>query len=118
MIDDTTQSRSTELTADDADASQMVTIGRYNDAAEAQMARSAVEAAGFACFLQGENANSLIPTAFRARLMVSAADEQAACAVLTNSEVRPFTENEVLAAEQADEAERGLTGTGNTTLRS
>jgi hypothetical protein len=84
----------------------MVTAARYIDPAEAQMARSALEAAGIRCFLQGETANSLIPVAFRARLLVPEEEEARAREVLENAEFKPFTEAEVTAAEIADEAAR------------
>jgi hypothetical protein len=64
------------------DESEMVTVGRFLDPTEAQMACGALEAAGIRTFLQGENANTLLPGAFRARVLVSAADEAAALELL------------------------------------
>lgn len=60
------------------DESEFVTVAKFYDPSEAQMAKSALEAEGIAVFLQGENANSLMPMAFRAALQVSRKDEAAA----------------------------------------
>jgi hypothetical protein len=57
------------------DPEQFVTIARFEDPMEAQMAKGLLETAGFECFLQGENANQLLGAAFRARLMVHRKDE-------------------------------------------
>lgn len=76
----------------------LVTIATFPDPAEAAIARSALEGAGIVSFLQGENANTLIPVAFTARLQVRAEDEVAAREVLTSAEVAP------LSAEGAEEA--------------
>ncbi len=54
------------------------TSAKFLDPAEAQMAKSALEAEGIESFMQGENANAMIPMAFRARLQVSTDDEAAA----------------------------------------
>ncbi len=64
------------------DGSKMVTVGRFLNPAEAQMAKGALEAVGIEVFLQGENANSLVPMAFRTRLQVSVEDEAAAKEIL------------------------------------
>ena len=57
------------------DNSEMVTVGKFLNPAEAHMAQGALEAAGIESFLQGENANNLYPMALRTALLVSAADE-------------------------------------------
>jgi len=57
------------------DPEQFVTVARFEDPMEAQMAKGLLETAGFECFLQGENANQLLGAAFRARLMVHRGDE-------------------------------------------
>ena len=88
------------------DDATMVTLARFQDPVEAQMARSAVEAAGIVCFLQGENANSLIPMAFRTRLLVRPQDEAAAQEILDAAVDSPPSMAAVTEAEQADEAER------------
>ena len=62
--------------------SGFVSVGRFLDPAEAQMARGALEAEGIEVFLQGENANNMVPMAFRTRLLVSKADETAAKEIL------------------------------------
>ncbi len=74
------------------------------------MARSSLEASGIHCFIQGENANSLIPLAFRARLLVRPEDEAAGRAVLDAAEFQPFTEEAVTEAEIEDEQSRGQRG--------
>ena len=66
-------------------STEFVTVARFLDPAEAQMARGALEAAGIAVFLQGENANNLVPMAFRARLQVAPADEIAARELLRSA---------------------------------
>ena len=67
-------------TAPDAnlDPDQFVTIGKFMEPVNANMARSLLESAGIECFLQGENANSMLALAFRARLLVHRRDEEAA----------------------------------------
>jgi hypothetical protein len=64
------------------EASEMVTVARFSDPSEAQMAKGALEAEGIEVFLQGENANSLVPPAFRTRLLVSRRDESDAREIL------------------------------------
>ena len=53
-------------------------VGRFLDPVEAQMAKGMLESAGIECFLQGENANAMVPLAFRVRLQVRHLDEAAA----------------------------------------
>jgi hypothetical protein len=60
----------------------LVTVGRYLDPTDGQMARGLLESTGIECFLQGENANALLASAFRVRLRVRHADEEAAKAIL------------------------------------
>ena len=62
--------------------SEFVSVGRFLDPAEAQMAKGALEAEGIEVFLQGENANNMVPMAFRTRLQVSKADEADAREIL------------------------------------
>jgi hypothetical protein len=61
-----------------ADPDKFVSVGRFLEPTNAQMAKGMLEAAGIECFLQGENANSLLALAFRARLLVHKQDEEAA----------------------------------------
>jgi hypothetical protein len=60
------------------DPEQFVTVARFEDPVEAQMAKGMLESSGVECFLQGENANQLLGAAFRARLMVHRKDETSA----------------------------------------
>ncbi|HXC95553.1 MAG TPA: DUF2007 domain-containing protein [Edaphobacter sp.] len=60
------------------DPDKFVTVGKFLEPTNAQMARGLLESAGIECFLQGENANSLLALAFRARLLVHKHDEAAA----------------------------------------
>ncbi len=53
-----------------ADPDKFVTVGKFLEPVNAQMAKGMLESAGIECFLQGENANSLLALAFRARLLV------------------------------------------------
>ncbi len=71
------------------DPEQMVTVARYADPVEAQMAKGLLETAGIDYFLQGENANSLLGVAFRARLLVHRKDEALA------HEILPAPEDEI-----------------------
>lgn len=54
---------------------QLVMVGRFLDPLEAQMAKGMLESAGIECFLQGVNANAMVPLAFRVRLQVRHSDE-------------------------------------------
>lgn len=65
------------------DPERFVTVGKFLEPANAQMAKGALESAGIECFLQGENANSLLALAFRARLLVHKKDEAEARQLLT-----------------------------------
>lgn len=65
-----------------ADEPAMVTVDRFLDPAQAQMAKGLLESAGIECFLQGEHANNLVPLAFRVRLQVMQKDEQEARSIL------------------------------------
>ena len=60
------------------DPDKFVSVGKFLEPTNAQMAKGMLEAAGIECFLQGENANSLLALAFRARLLVHKQDEEAA----------------------------------------
>jgi len=64
------------------DPDQFVTVGKFIEAVEAQMAKGLLESAGIECFLHGENANSLLGAAFRARLQVHKHDEEVARQIL------------------------------------
>lgn len=64
-----------DLTLAGLDPEQYVTVRRFEDPVEAQMAKGMLESAGLECFLEGENANQLLNAAFRARLMVHRRDE-------------------------------------------
>jgi Putative prokaryotic signal transducing protein len=64
------------------DPDKFVTVGKFLEPINAQMAKGALEAAGIECFLQGENANSLLALAFRARLLVHQQDEETAREIL------------------------------------
>lgn len=56
----------------------LVTVGRFDDPVEAQMARGMLEAAGVETFMVGENLNNLMPGAFRCRVQVRVEDEAGA----------------------------------------
>jgi hypothetical protein len=60
------------------DPDKFVSVGKFLEPTNAQMAKGMLESAGIECFLQGENANSLLALAFRARLLVHKQDEEAA----------------------------------------
>jgi hypothetical protein len=79
------------------DPDKFVTVGKFLEPSNAQMAKGALESAGIECFLQGENANSLLALAFRARLLVHLRDEAAAREILGGDG------DELSAAELADD---------------
>lgn len=60
----------------------LVTVAEFLDPAEAQMAKSALEADGIDAVVEGANANALVAMAFHARLQVAPGDEAAARDVL------------------------------------
>jgi hypothetical protein len=64
------------------DAHKLVSVGRFADPFELQMAKGMLESAGIECFLDGNNMNALVPSAFRARLQVRESDEGNACDLL------------------------------------
>ena len=82
----------------------LVTIATFQEPMESNMAKMALEAAGIDAVIRGENANSLIPAAFESQLQVSSEDQEAARAILNDLQSSPATEQEVTAAEIADEA--------------
>ena len=88
-----------------SDSTKLVTIATFQDPVDANLAQSALESAEIESFLQGENANSLIPSAFEARLLVRAEDEAAARAVVEGADDNPESVEAVTAAEIADEGE-------------
>ncbi len=82
---------------------ELVTVAEFPEPATANVARVALESADIEVFMQGENANSLLPVAFGARLMVRPRDEAAARALLADFEADPETMESVSAAESAEE---------------
>jgi hypothetical protein len=64
----------------------LVTVGRYSNPVEAQMAKGMLESVGVETFLVGENVNSLMPGAFRVRLQVRLEDEAGARMLLDMSD--------------------------------
>ncbi|MGI4827794.1 MAG: putative signal transducing protein [Janthinobacterium lividum] len=82
---------------------ELVTVAEFPDPATAHMARMALESANIPVFLQGENANNLLPIAFGARVMVPPAHEAAARAVLAAFEAQPVSFEDVTEAESEDD---------------
>jgi hypothetical protein len=82
------------------DPDKFVTVGKFLEPANAQMAKGMLESAGIECFLQGENANSLLALAFRARLLVHKQDEEAARQLLGSA-------GDELTEEERNELEEG-----------
>lgn len=81
------------------DPDKFVTVGKFLEPVNAQMAKGMLESAGIECFLQGENANSLLALAFRARLLVHKQDEAAARELLGSAG------DESTETEETDDAE-------------
>ena len=71
----------------DNGAEKMVTVERFLDPVQAQIAKGMLESVGIACFLQGENANHMVPLAFRVRLQVGQNDEAEARELLRSAEI-------------------------------
>jgi hypothetical protein len=64
---------------------EMVTIERYTDMLQAELAKGRLESAGIHCFLAGENAGLLYGNGLDAvQLQVSAAEEDDARAILND----------------------------------
>ena len=63
----------------------LVIVGRFENSVEAQMAKGVLESAGVESFLVGENANNMLPAAFRVSLQVRVEDEAAACELMAQS---------------------------------
>lgn len=82
------------MTNEIQDPDKFVTVGKYIDAVDAQMAKGLLESAGIDCFLQGENANSLLGAAFRARLQVHQRDEDSARQILGATDGEPEDDGE------------------------
>jgi hypothetical protein len=70
------------INPDKIDPDKFVSVGKFMEPVNAQMARGLLESAGIECFLQGENANSMLALAFRARLLVHQQDEATAREIL------------------------------------
>ncbi len=85
-----------------ADPENYVTVGKFLEPVNAQMAKGMLESAGIECFLQGENANNLMALAFRVRLQVHRKDEAAARELLADSGDEP-TDEELEALGGEDE---------------
>jgi hypothetical protein len=82
----------------------LVAIATFPEPAEANLARTVLEAAGIPVFLSGENANSLFPVAFESQLQVRAEDESAARELLNSAENAPESLETVTEAEIAGES--------------
>jgi hypothetical protein len=82
---------------------ELVTIATFPEPMEANMARSALEAAGIPVFIVGETANSMVPVAFESQLQVQAKDEAAARGLLDAMNDSPESLESVTAAEIAAE---------------
>jgi hypothetical protein len=82
---------------------ELVTVATFPEPMEANMARSALEAAGIRVFLRGEVANSMVPVAFASEIQVSVEDEAEARKLLESMDDAPVSLDEVTAAEIAGE---------------
>ena len=84
---------------------ELVTVASFPDPATANLARAVLEGEGLPVFLHGENANSLLPIAFAARVQVRPEDEAQARSLLHDFEVKPESLADVTSAELAEETE-------------
>ena len=71
----------------DQDQDTLVSVGRFLDPTEAQLAKGMLESSGIEVFLQGANANAIVPLAFRVRLSVRRQDEDTARVLLADAEL-------------------------------
>lgn len=62
----------------------LVTVARFSNPAEADLAGSILESAGIEFFLSGEEASHIMPSGFGSRLEVRRADEETALELLNN----------------------------------
>ena len=85
---------------------EFVTVGTFQDPIDANMAQTALESAGSESFMQGGNANSMIPVAFTARLQVRPEEEAAARSIHEGADDSPESLADVTEAEIADEGEK------------
>ena len=69
------------------DPDRLVPVGRFLDPSEAQFAKGMLESSGIEVFLQGANANAIVPLAFRVRLSVRHTDEDTARVLLAEAEL-------------------------------
>jgi pimeloyl-CoA synthetase len=76
--------REDKLSHEISTGEELVTIAKFLEPVNAQLAKGVLESAGIASFLQGENANSMMAFAFRARLQVERRDEAAARELLAD----------------------------------
>jgi len=76
--------RERELSHASSAEDEMVTIAKFLEPVNGQLAKGMLESAGIESFLLGENANSMIAFAFRVRLQVARRDEAAAKEILEN----------------------------------
>ena len=101
---ETKMSNETNLDENNVDQQdELVTIATFPEPMEANMARSALEAAGIPVFVVGETANSMIPVAFESQLQVQAKDETAARNLLKAMNDSPESLESVTEAEIAAE---------------
>jgi hypothetical protein len=73
--------------------SDIVTIARFNESMEAEMAKLRIESAGIEVFLSGENARILEPGLGPLQLQVNADDEVDARAILADTGVSELTDD-------------------------
>jgi hypothetical protein len=99
--DSETNTMSSEANVNEQD--ELVTVAVFPEPMEANMARSALEAAGIPVFIVGETANSMIPVAFASQLQVHTRDEAAARSLLEAMDDAPESLESVTAAEIAAE---------------
>ncbi len=97
------EANSKDQEANISEQDELVTIATFPEPMEANMARSALEAAGIPVFVVGETANSMLPVAFESQLQVQVKDEAAARGLLDAMNDDPESLESVTAAEIAAE---------------
>ena len=88
------------------DDAALVTVAQFYDPMRAQMAKGLLSTSGIDCFLQGENANQMLSSAFRARLKVMRADEALARELLAGTGDMPVEDDTALSGDAPVDLER------------
>jgi len=68
------------------ESGKLVSVAKFMEPLDAQIAKGMLESEGIDCFLVGEQANHMVPLAFRTSLLVKDRDEKMAKELLASAE--------------------------------